>query len=86
MARDYRWRFTRPDEQLRVHMDVLRDGVREFDAHLALQRHELTPASLARVLWRYPLMTAKVVGAIHFEALRLWLKRNPIHDHPVRSP
>jgi len=51
-----------------------------------LHRRELTGASLARVLWRYPLMTAKVVGAIHFEALRLWLKRNPIHDHPVRTP
>lgn len=86
MDREYRWRFTRPDEQLRVHMDVLREGVREFDAHLSLRRRELTGASLARVLWRYPLMTAKVVGAIHFEALRLWLKRNPIHDHPVRNP
>ncbi|APG05316.1 chromosome partitioning protein ParA [Luteibacter rhizovicinus DSM 16549] len=86
MEREYRWRFTCPGERLRVHMDVLRDGVREFDAHLSLQRRELTSASLARVLWRYPLMTAKVVGAIHFEALRLWLKRNPIHDHPVRTP
>ena len=38
--------------------------------------------ALARVLWRYPLMTAQVVGAIHWQALRLWLKRNPVHDHP----
>jgi hypothetical protein len=35
------------------------------------------------VLWRYPLMTAQVVGAIHWQALRLWLKRNPVHDHPA---
>ncbi|MET0617352.1 MAG: DUF1365 domain-containing protein, partial [Luteibacter sp.] len=27
----------------------------------------------------------KVVGAIHFEALRLWLKRNPVHDHPLKQ-
>lgn len=86
MDRSYRWRFTRPDEHLRVHMDVLREGVREFDAHLSLHHRELTGASLARVLWRYPLMTAKVVGAIHLEAFRLWLKRNPIHDHPMRNP
>ncbi|MET0504357.1 MAG: DUF1365 domain-containing protein [Luteibacter sp.] len=85
MDRDYRWRFTAPGETLRVHMDVLRDGVREFDAHLSLRRLPLTGASLARVLWRYPLMTAKVVGAIHFEALRLWLKRNPVHDHPLKQ-
>ncbi|UPG91977.1 DUF1365 domain-containing protein [Luteibacter aegosomaticola] len=86
MDRTYRWRFTSPGERLAVHMDVLRDGEREFDAHLALARLPLSAASLARVLWRYPLMTAKVVGAIHLEALRLWLKRNPVHDHPGTLP
>jgi DUF1365 family protein len=82
MARDYAWRFTPPGTDLHVHMEVLRDGTREFDAHLHLQRHELSGAALARVLWRYPLMTAQVIGAIHWQALRLWLKRNPVHDHP----
>lgn len=82
MERDYHWRFTTPGDDLRVHMDVLRDGEREFDATLTLHRHTMTSASLARVLWRYPLMTAQVVGAIHWQALRLWLKRNPVHDHP----
>jgi uncharacterized protein len=62
---------------------VLRDGEREFDAALSLQRRSLSSSSLARVLWRYPLMTAQVVGAIHWQALRLWLKRNPIRDHPA---
>jgi DUF1365 family protein len=85
MERGYRWRFTVPGDTLAVHMDVLHEGRREFDAHLSLRRLPLTGASLARVLWRYPLMTAKVVGAIHFEALRLWLKRNPVHDHPMKQ-
>lgn len=84
MAREYDWRFTAPAEHLHVHMDVLRDGQREFDVSLTLQRRPLNSASLARVLWRYPLMTAQVVGAIHWQALRLWLKRNPVHDHPPR--
>ncbi|HWU76492.1 MAG TPA: DUF1365 domain-containing protein [Rhodanobacter sp.] len=78
----YDWRFTVPGDDLRVHMNVLRDGQRAFDATLNLQRRRLTGGSLARVLWRYPLMTAQVVGAIHWQALRLWLKRNPVHDHP----
>jgi DUF1365 family protein len=83
MDRDYDWRFTPPAEDLRVHMQVKKAGVTEFDANLALQRRELTGAALARVLCRYPLMTAQVVGAIHWQALRLWLRGNPIHDHPA---
>lgn len=84
MARDYRWRFTAPDEHLHVHMDVMREGEREFDATLHLQRRPLDAISLRRVLWRYPLMTAHVLGAIHWQALRLWLKRNPVYDHPSK--
>ena len=82
MERDYSWRFTTPAADLNVYMDVTRDGRREFDAALTLQHRPLEGASLARVLWRYPLMTAQVVGAIHWQALRLWLKRNPVYDHP----
>jgi hypothetical protein len=82
MARSYDWRFTPPADDLHVHMKVMRDDTEEFNATLALERRTLDSASLARVLWRYPLMTAQVIGAIHWQALRLWMKRNPVHDHP----
>lgn len=86
MDRAYAWRFTVPGGTLRVHMDVLRSSregsAREFDATLALERRALDGRGLARVLTRYPLMTLKVVAAIHWQALRLWLRGNPVHDHP----
>lgn len=85
MDRRYDWRFTPPGEDLRVHMQVHRGEACEFDATLALQRRPLDGAALARVLWRYPLMTAQVIGAIHWQALRLWLKHIPVHDHAASS-
>lgn len=83
MDRRYDWRFTLPGDTLQVHMDVRDGDAREFDATLALQRRPLDGAALARVLWRYPLMTVQVVAAIHWQALRLWLRGNPVHDHPA---
>ncbi len=78
----YDWRFTVPGDDLRVHMQVWRQGMRQFDATQSMQRRPLDGTGLARVLAAYPLMTVQVVAAIHWQALRLWLKRNPVHDHP----
>lgn len=85
MQRGYRWRLQPPGANLRVHMDVDDGHAPEFDATLVLERRELTSASLVRALLRYPLMSVKVVAAIHWQALRLWLKRAPVHDHPLTA-
>lgn len=82
MDRRYEWRFTEPGRNLRVHMSVLNERAPEFDASLVLERRPLDAASLRRILWRYPLMTLQVISAIHWQALRLWAKGNPVHTHP----
>ena len=38
------------------------------------RRRSLTTAALLRSLFSLPLVTFKIVAAIHWEALRLWLK------------
>lgn len=85
LERAYRWHFSAPGERLRVHMSVRGSHQPEFEAHLDLKRRALTGANLARVLWRYPLMGTQVIGAIYWQALRLWLKGAPVYDHSPRA-
>lgn len=81
----YQWRSDLPGERLAVHMDVLRNEEKLFDATLALQREPITGRNLAHALLRHPLMTQTVIAGIHWEALRLWRKGVPLYDHPAKG-
>lgn len=83
---DNRWRFTMSGGRLLVHMEIARNAEKIFDATLSLARREITGGSLARVLFLYPLMTVKVIVAIHWQALLLWLKGAPVYPHPPAKP
>lgn len=53
-----------------------------LDAQFWGERRPLTSAQIARLLVTHPLMTLKTITAIHAEALRLYLKRVPVHRRP----
>jgi DUF1365 family protein len=78
----YDWRFGAPGGRLAVHMENFQGGLKVFDATLALERHEITGAALAGALARFPFMTVQVLGAIYWQALRLWARRTPVYAHP----
>ncbi len=85
MQRRYDWRFQIPDENLRVHMDVMNAELPELDTTLVLTRRALSAWSLARCLLIYPMMTLRIVIAIHWQAFLIWCRRNPVYDHPSKA-
>jgi len=91
MAMDmhYDFRVHAPDERLSLAIlggDA--DGPM-IVAALSARRRALTDAALLRAFLRTPLLTLKVIGGIHWEASRLWIKgmrlraRPPAPERPV---
>lgn len=85
MDTEYDWCFTVPSERTSVHMANSKAGIRFFDAAITMRRSEISGSSLARVLVAFPFMTFKVIAAIYWQALRLFLKRVPLHAHPDKK-
>ena len=84
MDHRYRLRLTRPGERLVVRLALLDGDAVAFEATLALRRRPISRAALGRLLWRYPLLTARVSTGIYAQALRLRAKGLPVHPHPAR--
>ncbi|MEZ5842287.1 MAG: DUF1365 domain-containing protein [Hyphomicrobiaceae bacterium] len=75
---DYGFRIKCTTHALTVGVN-LRDGAGPLlRAHLHAETAPLTDVALARALAASPLTTLKVTAAIHYEALRLYLKRVPV--------
>ena len=83
---DYEYAFSEPGDELWARIHVREGATRPLTAVLHLERRELTNASLARMLVRYPLMPLQVTALIHWQALRLIAKRVPFHRKPPFVP
>ncbi len=84
MELGYEFALTAPGKTLTAHMATVDGGAPLFDATLTLERRPWTSSELLRTLLAHPAMTAKVIFAIHWEALRLWMKKVPVFTHPDR--
>lgn len=83
MHATYHFRVSPPDEQLRV---LIRQSIPDGDQLVATMtgtRQALTDRALAGLLLFAPLSGFKVIAAIHWQALKLWLKGARYHPRPT---
>ncbi len=81
----YDFRIKAPDVRLGVAIrHQAADGVGMLATHRG-RRQPFTDRSLLRALFAFPFISQKVIGAIHWEAVRLWLKGIKIRRHQASS-
>ena len=74
MPMRYHFRVSPPGERVKLRILETDSAGPLLSAAFSGRRRGLTTAALLRSLFALPLVTLKIVAAIHWEALRLWLK------------
>jgi hypothetical protein len=82
---DYSFAFTPPADRLVAQIQATERGAVLFDATLSLKRRPWSAQEIRRVLLDHPAMTARVMTAIHWQALRLWWKGVPLVRRQTRD-
>ena len=71
----YYFKIAKPDEKISVYIDLYAE---ENKLLVALQegiKVNLNNKNLIKVFLSHPMMSFKIILAIHFEAFKLWIKR-----------
>ncbi len=84
MDLSYAFRVRPPGEQVQVLVDVDDAEGRILATGFVAQRRELTDGSLLAAWFTHPWMTVGIMGAIHWEALRIWLKGEKVRERPTK--
>jgi DUF1365 family protein len=83
MQCDYRFQFDEPGSELRVVIRQSEQGEPRLIASQIGRALPLTDRALLRALLRTPLMPFKVMAAIHWQALKIWLRGARFHPKPT---
>lgn len=79
------WQFTRPGDKLLMIVDSQKSGKSELTATFVGERREFSGRLLAWLNLRYPLLTLMIIIRIHYQALRLFLKKVRFHDKSAQD-
>jgi len=76
-ADTFSFRLGQPGTSWQVNIDNLNGGETFLVSSVHGQQRELTSARLCWYALKYPLLSVKIIGLIHWHALRLWLRHVP---------
>jgi DUF1365 family protein len=83
MDAGYDFRLSRPDERLRIVIREYQDQRLMLVATQTGNRQPFRSGALLRQTLRVPLQTLKVLGAIHWQALKIWLQGARFYRKPA---
>lgn len=86
MGMDMRYAFRghAPTERIDLAIDGFDAEGLLIHASLTGRRRALTDGAILAAVASMPFLTLKVTAAIHWEALKLWLKGTPLHPAPAK--
>jgi len=70
----YKFSLRKPGKELYLHIRQSDEDGPLLDAWVNGEKNHISDRTLLMCLLRYPLLTLKVIGGIHWEALKMWLK------------
>ena len=71
---NYFFRILKPCERISVIIDQYQSDEKILYASQDGKRKDLNSKELLKSYIKHPLMTFKIISAIHFEAFKLWIK------------
>ncbi|MBH30399.1 MAG: DUF1365 domain-containing protein [Candidatus Marinimicrobia bacterium] len=84
MDHQYRFLFSDPREHLSVEIENFKNRKKIHEALLNLRKLEFNKAQLIKTVGQFPFITFRVVSAIHWQAVKLWLKGATFYPNPRR--
>jgi len=76
-AMEFDFRLGNTGETWEINIDTVAEGEKILLSSIRGERRDLTSARLVGYLFKYPLLSLKIIVLIHWHALQLWLRRVP---------